>query len=112
MGEKLQIDLTPSQKEEVKKILACYVSGVEVWAYGSRVQGTSSEASDLDMVVFASRDELAQISLLIEAFENSYLPFRVDLFIWNNLPKSFHDNVINCYFIVQKKGGALRLPRS
>jgi len=57
--------------------------------YGSRARCTSSPTSDLDLVVFATPDQRMGIIELREAFEESDLPFRVDLFAWNDLSETF-----------------------
>ena len=76
---------------------------MDVWAYGSRVKWTSKPSSDLDMVVFASKDQYHQISDLRRAFEESDLPFRVDLFIWDEVPERFHKNIKDNYIVLQGK---------
>ena len=49
--------------------------------------------SDLDLVVFAKANQWMQVQLLREEFEEGDLPFRVDLLIWNELPKVLKDNI-------------------
>ncbi len=57
--------------------------------YGSRVKWTSRPQSDLDLVVFATPEQRRQVGDLREAFEESNLPFQVDLFVWDDVPESF-----------------------
>lgn len=66
---------------------------VTVWAYGSRVKGNSRPASDLDLVVFSAPEHAGQVSCLREALEESGLPFRVDLFVWDDIPENFRWNI-------------------
>ncbi|MBT5306233.1 MAG: hypothetical protein HON76_07590 [Candidatus Scalindua sp.] len=87
------IDLTPNQRKAVAELLKRNIPDTEVWAYGSRVKFTSTPKSDLDLVAFATREQKQAISNLKEAFEESSLPFRVDLFIWNKVPEQFHKNI-------------------
>ena len=54
---------------------------------------TSGPKSDLDLVVFATPEQQRQIGDLREEFEESNLPFRVDLFVWNDLPEAFKKQV-------------------
>ncbi|MBW2709982.1 MAG: nucleotidyltransferase domain-containing protein, partial [Deltaproteobacteria bacterium] len=83
MGRELEnIDLTVAQRASISALLQRYLPGTEVWAYGSRVKFTSKPSSDLDMVAFASKKQSMNVSDLKEAFEESDLPFRVDLFVW------------------------------
>lgn len=91
MNEK--IDLSPEHWEIIQNILESYLPGVPVWAYGSRVKETAHPASDLDIVVFTEPNEKSKVSESKEAFEESNLPFRVDVFIWDEIPKNFQENI-------------------
>ena len=101
-GELRDIDITSSQREEIVRLLGRYLPNTEVWVYGSRVSFTARPYSDLDMVVFASEEQVNSVFELKEAFEESSLPFRVDLFVWDNLPDRFHDNIKKNYLVLQK----------
>ncbi|MDE0262939.1 MAG: restriction endonuclease subunit S [Bryobacterales bacterium] len=61
--------------------------------YGSRAQCTSRPQSDLDLVVFATPDQRERVGDLREAFDESNLPFRVDLFVWDEVPESFREQI-------------------
>ena len=64
------IDLNPKHFETVRHILAKYVAGCEVRAFGSRVKRTAKDYSDLDLAVVGSTAlTLRQTSQLDEAFE-------------------------------------------
>ena len=73
--------MTASQRREVLALLQQYLPNTEVWAYGSRVQFTAKPYSDLDMVAFAGKEQGQAVANLHEAFEESDLPFRVDVFV-------------------------------
>ena len=104
MGKELNnIDLTLSQRREVTTLLNRCLPNTEVWAYGSRVNFTAEPSSDLDMVAFASKEQSQAIANLREAFEESCLPFRVDLFVWDDLPKEFYKNIEKARVVVQEK---------
>ena len=64
----------------VRRLLAQHVPEIDVWAFGSRVQGSATPHSDLDLALVSERplamERLARLSL---SFEESDLPFRVDL---------------------------------
>lgn len=102
-NELKEIDLTQNQRKTVNELLKQYLPHTEVWAYGSRVKFTSKPQSDLDMVAFATHENKASISKLKEAFEESSLPFRVDLFVWDEVPAQFHKNIKRDKVILQKK---------
>ena len=85
------IDVTAEQRRTILALLNRHLPDTAVWAYGSRVKGTSRPASDLDLVVFARPEQRAQVAELREAFEESDLPFPVDLFVWDEVPESFRE---------------------
>ena len=93
MSRTCGIDLTSNQRAEVLALLNRYIPDTEVWAYGSRVKFTAKPHSDLDLVVFASPEQSIAVYELRQAFDVGYLPFRVDLFIWDELPEQFHDTI-------------------
>ncbi len=94
MGRELDnIDLTEAQRKTIVALLRRYLPNTEAWAYGSRVKFTSNPKSDLDIVVFAKPQQFLQVSDLRDAFEESDLPFRVDLFVWDEVPEEFHKNI-------------------
>ena len=87
------IDLTAEQRRTVLALLNRYLPNTTVWAYGSRVKWTSQPASDLDLVAFAEPGQSARLAELREAFDESDLPFRVDLFVWDDVPEGFHARI-------------------
>ena len=89
MGVTPAIDITAEQRRAVLALLNRYLPDTTAWAYGSLVKWTPRPESDLDLVVLARPEQSAQVAELREAFEESDLPFRVDLFVWDEVPKSF-----------------------
>ena len=87
MGVNKTIDMNPKARRTIKELLQRYLPGVTVWAYGSRVKWTARPDSDLDLVVFANQEQRSNVANLREAFEESSLPFRVDVFIWDEVPE-------------------------
>lgn len=91
------LDLNKAQLSEVKKILERFVPEAEVRAFGSRVLGTARPTSDLDLALLGPQPiPLSTMTRLREAFEESLLPFRVDLIDWHDMSESFRA-------LVQKK---------
>ena len=86
------LELTAEYRAEAEAITALNAPGIEVWAYGRRVDGTSYEASDL-VLALRSADLLpvgvSVVSGLIDAFEEPDLPVIVDLHDWSGLPDSY-----------------------
>jgi predicted nucleotidyltransferase len=87
------IDLTPEQLTLLRGLLREHLPGVEVWAYGSRVKGNARRYSDLDLVVIAGEGQGGRVSMLREVFEESNLPFRVDCFVWDEVPEAFREAI-------------------
>ena len=93
MGLNRPIDITAEQRKTVLALLASHLPNTTDWVYGSRVKWTSGPKSDLDMVVFAGPEQSGRVSCLREAFEESNLPFRVDLFVWDDVPEQFRKQI-------------------
>lgn len=83
------LDITPDQRKILLNLLNDYLPDVTVWAYGSRIKGTARPQSDLDLAVFAAAEQKRAVAALKEALEESQLPFRVDLFVWDEIAKTF-----------------------
>ena len=93
MGIDRAIDITAEQRETVLALLQRHLPNTTAWVYGSRAKWTSRPQSDLDMVVFATPEQNSRVSDLREAFEESNLPFRVDLFVWDEVPEQFREQI-------------------
>ena len=95
------IDVPGNHLETVRKILAAHVPGREVRAFGSRVTGTANSTSDLDLAVMGKgRLDRRTKVLLREAFEESNLPFRVDVLDYNAISVQFKTIVDTKYDVV------------
>lgn len=91
------IDLHQDWLDIVLRLIAVHLPNAEVLAYGSRVNGTSHEASDLDLVARNPLDEkqrLTGVSDLREAFSESSLPITVDILDWARAPESFRQEIL------------------
>ena len=95
------LDLTHDELLLLQALLKKQLPDIEAWAYGSRVNGKAHSASDLDMVTFSGPEQAMPIAELREALEESNLPFRVDLFVWDQVPKKFRKVIREKYVVVQ-----------
>lgn len=95
------LQLNANELTQIQQLLKHYLPSTTVWAYGSRVNGHAQPASDLDLVAFASAEHSLAISGLREAFEESNLTFRVDLFTWDQIPESFKERIRERYAVIQ-----------
>ena len=96
------IEIKPAQLEEVKQILERHVPGSEVRAFGSRVTGRVKPWSDLDLAVVGAQPMgWENVELLKEAFQESTLPFRVDVLDWHETSPSFQAIIAEQYAVIQ-----------
>jgi predicted nucleotidyltransferase len=100
------VDLRPDQLAIVQGILKAEVPDVEVWAFGSRARWTSGETSDLDLVLRSEKPLAASVlNRLRELFEDSYLPFGVDVVDWARLDEEFQA-------VIESEKVAISIPRN
>jgi len=97
------IDAPEKDLNKIKQILTEYVPGLEVRVFGSRVNGRSKPYSDLDLVI-VNKEKIDRTILikLREAFQESNLPFRVDVLDWNRISADFQNIIARNYVIIQK----------
>ncbi len=103
MGVDRAIDITAKQRKIVTDLLERHLPNTTAWVYGSRAKWASRPQSDLDLVVFATPKQNGRVSDLREALEESNLPFRVDLFVWDTVPKQFHKHIKRDHVVLVKK---------
>ncbi len=88
------IDLRPDHLAVVQGILATEIPNTEIWAFGSRAEWTSSDTSDLDLAIRANEPlPLRVLNRLRGLFEESYLPFSVDIVDWHRIDESFRNTI-------------------
>jgi uncharacterized protein len=96
------LDLRPEWLTMLRDLISEHLPDVEVLAYGSRVQGTSHDGSDLDLVV-RNPDGTVVPSMKLEAFREllseSDLPILVDVLDWARIPETFRKEI--------ERGGAV-----
>lgn len=97
------IDISPHHLITVRRILHEHVPECEVRAFGSRVAQNAKTYSDLDLVVMGENElEQQRLNRLVEAFQDSDLPFRVDVLDWNAISDSFRSVVGKQSKVIQK----------
>ncbi len=97
------IDVTPKQRKIILSLLKTYLPNTTVWAYGSRARWSAQPHSDLDLVAFATPEQESKVYALKETFEESDLPFKVDFFVWDNVPDEFKPNIEKERVVLVKK---------
>ena len=104
MAERLH--LLPRHRRALEALLREHLPGVEVWAYGSRVNGRSHDGSDLDLVLRGSdlkevpTDQLEDFE---EAVRESNIPFLVEARDWTRLPERFHREIERKYVVLVER---------
>ncbi len=98
------IDVAERHLETIERILAEYVGDCEVRAFGSRGNGTAKEYSDLDLAIIGKNKINRRVKMLLrEAFEESDLPFRVDIVDYNAVSEAFRAIIEEKYEVIQDK---------
>ena len=90
------LHLSPRHREEIEALLRKHLPNVEIWAYGSRVNGRSHDGSDLDLVLRGptlAAIDTSRIVDFIETLQDSTIPFLVEARDWACLPESFHREI-------------------
>jgi len=84
------IDISPECWQIVSDLVQRFLPEHQIWAFGSRATWTAKPFSDLDLVVVGDEPlNLAQIAELREAFQESALPFKVDILDGHAVSPSF-----------------------
>jgi type I restriction enzyme S subunit len=103
------IDITSRDLEIAKTILAEHVPEYEVRAFGSRVNWTAKEYSDLDLAVMTDKPlPIRKMARLKDAFSESDLPFKVDVVDWAATGDNFQGIIQSEYETIQKGTRARR----
>ena len=99
-----RLDLPERDRKEVARILNTTAPGIEVWVYGSRINGTSYKMSDLDLVLRGRDLEPIDVTILAavrNAFNESNIPILVDVLDWAQIPESFRQEILTDYMVFQ-----------
>lgn len=91
-----RLHMSERHHEMLLAMLRRHLPGVEVWAYGSRVNGRSHDGSDLDLVLRGPDLEKIsenRLSDFQEAVRESKIPFVIEARDWARLPEMFHREI-------------------
>jgi uncharacterized protein len=85
-----KIDIASTELSELLAILRQWVPDRVVLAFGSRVTGNAKKFSDLDLAILGNEPLSSNVlANLADAFDESALPFKVDIVDWNTTNESF-----------------------
>tara|TARA_Y100000590_G_C15732923_1_gene1017660 strand:+ start:501 stop:812 length:312 start_codon:yes stop_codon:yes gene_type:complete len=84
-----------NQVQLIKKIFNKYLGPKpKRFLFGSRIEGGFRKNSDLDILIQnESPIDFATLSKLKEEFEESSLPYKVDLMEWNRIPETIKASI-------------------
>ena len=91
-----RLHLQPKHRQVLAALLREHLPDVEVWAYGSRVNGRSHDGSDLDLVLRGpglKEIPVGNVADFEEAVRESRIPFLVEARDWARLPERFHREI-------------------
>ncbi|MFM7523159.1 MAG: nucleotidyltransferase family protein [Betaproteobacteria bacterium] len=90
MSEKPDIALSDTEWTIVQKILHKHLRNHHVWAFGSRTTGRHHALSDLGLAIIGDHAlSFASLGELRQAFDESDLPWKVDLVDWHDIGEDF-----------------------
>ncbi len=89
----MSLDIQPNHLQMVKDVLHTQLpAGAHVWVFGSRAKHTARRGSDLDLAIDAGRSLTSdETRHLTSAFEDSDLPYTVDVVDLHSVSDSFRD---------------------
>lgn len=86
----MSIDLSERHLKMVQDIVKQYASGRPAYIFGSRVKGTARKFSDVDIAIGGAKPlSISEKGRLIDAFDLSDLPYRVDIVDLNAISPEF-----------------------
>jgi predicted nucleotidyltransferase len=83
--------LTDIEISSIKKIIKAYIRqpGVKAFIFGSRAHKSAAKWSDIDIGLDGDPLSLETFNALLEAFEESDLPYKVDLVAFQHVSEEF-----------------------
>ncbi len=89
----------------VKSILSKHLPlGAVVWVFGSRATAAARSFSDLDLAIDIGEPlSLERLAGLAHDFDESRLPYKVDVIDWVTISDSFRKNIENKRIKIFKK---------
>lgn len=89
----MTLDIKPEHLEIVNTILCKNLPiGAVVWVFGSRAKRAKKKYSDLDLLIdIKERLPMEIVINLTEDFDESDLPYKVDIVDWNAISEAFRN---------------------
>ncbi|MCX6154661.1 MAG: nucleotidyltransferase domain-containing protein [Candidatus Kapabacteria bacterium] len=93
----MRFGLTDRQISIIEEIFTNYPEIIQVIIFGSRADGTNSTAADIDLALKTSSERFSKLGSLISAFEESSLPYFVDIIDYNQMQSQKLKSNIDLY---------------
>jgi predicted nucleotidyltransferase len=90
-------------KKALLQIFSAAGQPFEIWAYGSRVDGSAHSGSDLDLAVRTADLKPLPYDVfteLVEKIQDSNIPILVELRDWALLPENFRSSIAQQYEVL------------
>lgn len=90
------LDIRPEDKIIILQILKRHLpKSTQVWVFGSRAKNNAKPFSDLDLAIDLNGETLSLqlLANLAFDFEESDLPYKVDIVDWNSISLAFKANI-------------------
>ncbi len=95
------MDISNEHLGIIRALLKERVPGIEVRAFGSRVNGSAKPHSDLDIALMTSSPlSPSSMAQLKATFSESDLPFKMDVLDWQTISSAFKDLISQRYEII------------
>ena len=98
------IDLREKDKVYICQLVTeCFSESLEVWVYGSRINRSNHETSDLDLVLRKwdlTRLDWEQVLNFSEQLRESNIPILVEARDWAVIPANFQQQILKHYEVL------------
>ena len=101
-----RLHLATRHRRVLEALLREHLPGVEVWCYGSRVNGRSHDGSDLDLVLRGPALKAipgGRLADFEEAVRRTTIPFLVEARDWAMLPERFRQEIEREYVVLVQR---------
>ena len=77
--------LTPTNLDNIKKVLRQFPAIEAAYLYGSRAKGNHKPSSDIDLVLKGNKLNLTQLSNILTKLDDLFLPNQFDVSLYHHI---------------------------
>jgi predicted nucleotidyltransferase len=93
-----ELKINEEDFQEIRDVFEKYLkgTGAVVYAFGSRVRGTTKKYADLDTAIDFNGEKLPEDKeiRIKNGLDDTYVSFRVDVVDWNNISDDFKKSIM------------------